>query len=100
VSFETLLQIYLDGVDPFEAGGQFIDRGFSYTLAVYYLTEAQKTTAEAGLRQLEAETGRKPCIALEPFKNFYTAEEYHQNYDLKHPEEFHRELVESGWIKE
>jgi peptide-methionine (S)-S-oxide reductase len=100
VSFETLLQIYLDGVDPFDAGGQFIDRGFSYTLVVYYLTEAQKATAEAGLRQLEAETGRKPCIALEPFKNFYTAEEYHQNYDLKHPEEFHRELVESGRIKE
>ena len=100
VSFEALLQIFLDSVDPFDAGGQFIDRGFSYTLAVYYLTEAQKITAQAKLQQLENEAGRKPCIALEPFKSFYTAEEYHQNYDLKNPEEFHRELVESGRIKE
>lgn len=100
VSFEALLQIFLDSVDPFDAGGQFIDRGFSYTLAVYYLTEAQKITAQAKLQQLVDEAGRKPCIALEPFKTFYTAEEYHQNYDLKNPEEFHRELVESGRIKE
>lgn len=100
VSFEALLQIFLDSVDPFDAGGQFIDRGFSYTLAVYYLTEEQKITAQAKLQQLEDEAGRKPCIALEPFKTFYTAEEYHQNYDLKNPEEFHRELVESGRIKE
>ena len=91
--------MFLDSVDPFDAGGQFIDRGFSYTLAVYYLTEAQKTTAEAGLRQLEAEADRKPCIALETFKNFYTAEEYHQNYDLKNPEAFRRELIESGRVK-
>lgn len=99
-SFERLLQIFLCSVDPFDDGGQFIDRGFSYTLAVYYLNEVQKAVAEKLLGQLEQEAGRKPCIALEPFKNFYTAEEYHQNYDLKNPEAFHRELVESGRISE
>ncbi|MBQ7380967.1 MAG: peptide-methionine (S)-S-oxide reductase, partial [Clostridia bacterium] len=36
----------------------------------------------------------------EPFKNFYTAEEEHQDYYLKHPEEFRRELIDSGRIKE
>ena len=44
VSFETLLEIFLGGVDPFDAGGQFIDRGHSYTLAVYYLDEAQRSS--------------------------------------------------------
>ncbi len=100
VSFEALLQIFLDSVDPFDAGGQFIDRGFSYTLAVYYLTQGQKTATCAMLQELENEAGKKPCIALEPFKSFYSAEEYHQNYDLKNPAAFHRELVESGRIKE
>ena len=96
VSFETLLEIFLGGVDPFDGGGQFIDRGHSYTLAVYYLDEAQKAAAEAGIRALEAESGKPVCIAVEPFRNFYTAEEYHQNYDLKNPEAFRKELEESG----
>ena len=42
VSFEALLDIFLSSVDPFDGGGQFIDRGHSYTLAVYPLSEAQK----------------------------------------------------------
>lgn len=98
VGFTQLLQIFLDSVDPFDAGGQFIDRGFSYTLAVYYQTEAQRVAAEQALQRLEMEAGKCPCIALEPFKNFYTAEEYHQNYDLKNPEAFRRELIDSGRI--
>ena len=100
VSYETLLEIFLGGVDPFDGGGQFIDRGHSYTLAVYYLDEAQKSAAEAGIRALEAQAGKPVCIAVEPYKNFYTAEEYHQNYDLKNPDAFQKELIESGRRKE
>jgi peptide methionine sulfoxide reductase MsrA len=94
-----LLQIFLDSVDPFDAGGQFIDRGFSYTLAVYYLSEEEKQTARRLLDALEQQAGRKPFVAVEPFKNFYAAEEYHQNYDLKNPEEFRQELILSGRVK-
>ena len=96
VSFETLLEIFLGGVDPFDAGGQFIDRGHSYTLAIYWLDEAQKAAAEAAIRALEQDAGKPVFIAIEPFRNFYTAEEYHQNYDLKNPEAFRKELEESG----
>ena len=99
VSFDTLLEIFLSSVDPFDAGGQFIDRGHSYTLAVYPLDEAQKAAAEAAIRQLEEETGREVCIAVEPFKSFYPAEEYHQDYYRKHPEEFRQELIDSGRLK-
>ena len=52
------------------------------------------------LLQLEKDTGLPVYIKVEPFKSFYRAEEFHQDYYLKHPEEFHRELVESGRIKE
>ena len=96
VSFRELFNLFLVGVDPFDAGGQFIDRGFSYTLAVYYLSEAQRQIAEDRIRKLEEASGKQVCISLEPFRNFYTAEEYHQNYDLKNPEAFEKELVESG----
>ena len=96
VSFRELFNIFLVGVDPFDAGGQFIDRGFSYTLAVYYLSDQQKQIAEDRIKKLEASSGQKVFISVEPFRNFYTAEEYHQNYDLKNPEAFEKELIASG----
>lgn len=96
VSFQELFDIFLCGVDPFDPDGQFIDRGHSYTLAVYHISEQQRLIAEEGIRQLEKTSGRKVCISIEPFRNFYTAEEYHQNYDLKNPEAFEKELIESG----
>ena len=78
VSFETLFSIFLSGVDPFDGGGQFIDRGHSYTLAVYYQNEEEKRIAEEAIGQLENDSGRTVCIAVEPFRSFYSAEEEHQ----------------------
>ena len=96
VTFKELFEIFLNGVDPFDPDGQFIDRGHSYTLAVYYLSQEQRLIAEESIRQLESESGQKVFISVEPYRNFYTAEEYHQNYDLKNPEAFQKELIESG----
>ena len=100
VSFETLFDIFLSSVNPFDGEGQFIDRGHSYTLAVYYLNEAQRDISLAGIRKLEEMAGQPARIAVEPFKSFYAAEEYHQDYDKKNPEAFRRELIESGRISE
>lgn len=100
LTYETLLDIFLSNVDPFDAEGQFIDKGFSYTLAVYYLNEAERAAAEAAIAKLESVNARKPAIAIEAFKSFYEAEDYHQNYYLKNPEAFEKELRESGRKKE
>lgn len=96
VRYETLVETFLNHVDPFDFGGQFIDRGHSYTLAIFYLDESQKETAEKMIADLEKQSGKKCAIALEPFKNFYTAEEYHQDFYLKNPEKYEEELIESG----
>ena len=96
VTFSELFDIFLQGVDPFDAGGQFIDRGHSYTLAVYYQNEDEKHIAASAIRHLEEESCQPVCIALEPFKSFFCAEEAHQDYYLKHPAEFEQELIESG----
>ena len=100
VSFAALFEIFLSGVDPFDDGGQYIDRGRSYTLAVYYLSEEEKSIALEKIKALEAQSGQRVCISVEPFKSFYSAEEEHQDYYLKHPEEFRKELIDSGRIKE
>ena len=100
VSYRELFDIFLNSVDPFDEGGQFIDRGHSYTLAVYYLTEEERQIAQEGIRALEEQSGQKVFISVEPFASFYDAEEEHQDYYRKHPAEFHKELVESGRIRE
>ena len=99
VGFDRLIQVFLGSVDPYDPDGQFIDRGFSYTLAIYYLNEAQRTTAVRLLAELEASSGQQVYIKVEPFKSFYQAEEFHQDYYLKHPKEFRQELIDSGRIK-
>lgn len=99
VSFAELIELFLNGVDPFDEGGQYIDRGHSYTLAVYYLNEPQRRTAEDAIQRLEETSGQRVYISVEPFKNFYQAEEEHQDYYRKHPTEFRQELIDSGRIK-
>ena len=96
VSYDKLLDIYFANVDPFDPGGQFIDRGRSYSLAVYYACDDEQAAAKARIDRLQAESGREVYVALEPFTTFYEAEERHQDYYLKHPEEFEKELIDSG----
>lgn len=98
VSFEQLLEIFLSSVDPFDPDGQFIDRGHSYTLAVYYCTDAQQQAAETAVYALAEESDQRVFISIEPFTSFYKAEEEHQDYYLKHPAEFRQELIDSGRI--
>ena len=99
VSFPQLLDIFLSSVDPFDPDGQFIDRGHSYTLAVYYCCDAQRKSAEAAVQALAEEAAQPVYVSIEPFKSFYRAEEEHQDYYRKHPEEFKQELIDSGRIK-
>ena len=96
VPFTQLLYVFLSSVDPYDPGGQFIDRGHSYTLAVYYLDERQKEAAQAAVHALERESGQTVYVSIESYKNFYCAEEEHQDYYLKHPAEFEQELIDSG----
>ena len=99
VSFGDLLDVFVSGVDVYDGEGQYIDRGRSYTLAVYYTNQKQKEIAEETVRRLRIGADRDVHISVEPFKTFYPAEEYHQDFDLKNPERFRRELEESGRIK-
>ena len=96
VSFEQLLEVFLDSVDPFDAGGQFIDRGESYTLAIFCTGEDERLKAEECLQDLAEEEGECPSVSIEPYKTFWPAEEYHQDYYLKNPEAFEKEWLESG----
>lgn len=88
ISYETLLQVYYASQDPTQVGGQGPDHGDSYRSVIFYKNETEKSLAEAQKKQLN-ESGKynKPiAVIIEPFKVFYTAEAYHQNYERNNPE--------------
>lgn len=96
ISYSKILDVFFDNVDPFDDGGQFIDRGHSYTTAIYYNTTNERDIAIAKINDIEKTTGRVVVVSIEPSKAFYMAEEYHQEFSIKHKDLFEQELVESG----
>lgn len=87
ISFARLLDIYWRTVDPTDAGGQFCDRGHSYTTAVFAVNEGQKNIAKASKTALMASNLLKSPIVT-PIRDampFYPAEDYHQDYYKKNP---------------
>jgi len=87
ITYEELLDVFWRHVDPTDAGGQFVDRGSQYRTAIFYHDEEQKRIAEKSKAALE-KSGRfsQPIVTeIVPLGEFYTAEEYHQDYYDKNP---------------
>lgn len=87
VSYDMLLDIFWRSVDPTDGGGQFCDRGHSYTTAIYTLDKEQADLAKASLAKLEADKALNRSIKTEiaPAAPFFEAEDYHQDYYKKSP---------------
>ncbi len=90
VSFEELVEYFFRHIDPTDAGGQFCDRGNSYTTAVFAQDDAQAEIARAEKAAIEG-SGLldKPVVtAIREVSEFYPAEDYHQDYYLKQPAKY------------
>ncbi len=85
VSYARLMQVFWDNHDPFDPEGQFCDKGFSYRGAVFALNEAQKRIAEDFIEAQRAKYQEKIITPVLDAREFYPAEEYHQNYYKKNP---------------
>lgn len=98
ISYEEVLAIYWQTFDPTDATGQFYDRGVSYRPVIFYHDEEQQKIAQASRDALD-KSGRfdKPVVVpIEPFKNFYPAESYHQDFYKKSPEHYEQYQEGSG----
>jgi len=82
VSFEELLEVFWNTHDPTTLNRQGADEGTQYRSAVFYADEEQKKIAEQYKKQLEAShVYQSPVVTeISPLINFYSAEDYHQNY--------------------
>jgi peptide-methionine (S)-S-oxide reductase len=85
VDYVRLLDVFWHNVDPFDAGGQFCDRGGSYRSAIFVATDEQERLAEASKKDLADRFDRPIATGIVPADVFYPAEDYHQDYHAKNP---------------
>jgi len=85
VSYAELLKTFFRTVNPTDDGGQFCDRGYSYTTAVYPLNDEQAAQAEAAKAEAEKTLGKPFVTEIAPPATFWPAEDYHQNFYKKSP---------------
>ncbi|MRI34689.1 peptide-methionine (S)-S-oxide reductase [Endozoicomonas sp. OPT23] len=86
VSYQQLVDIYWKTIDPTVENRQFCDSGSQYRTGIYYQGKKQEAAAVSSLKKLEeSKRFKKVYTEVEPFKNFYPAEGYHQDYYKKNP---------------
>ena len=97
-SYERLLEVFWQDIDPTDPGGQFADRGSQYKTAIFYFNEEQQRIAEESKAKVENSGLFDKPVATKilPAKPFYRAEEYHQDYSDKAPEHYQSYRVGSG----
>ena len=100
VSYAQLLQVFFTVAhDPTELNRQGPDVGTQYRSAIFFTTPAQKTGAQAYIDQLAAAKKFPRAIVTQvvPLAGFYRAEDYHQDYFNRHPDEPY--IVYNDWPK-
>ena len=80
ISFEELLKNYWINIDPFDAYGQFCDKGYSYRSVAFYQNDKEKKLIDRDVKNLEKKFNKKVVTYLRDFKKFYKAENRHQNF--------------------
>ena len=80
ISYKELLKNFWINIDPFDAYGQFCDKGYSYRSVAFYQNQNEKKMIEEDVKNLEKKFNKKVVTYLREFKKFYKAEDRHQNY--------------------
>ncbi|MBO7416496.1 MAG: peptide-methionine (S)-S-oxide reductase MsrA [Bacteroidaceae bacterium] len=90
IPVDKLTRIYFKAIDPTSLNKQGEDEGTRYRTGVYYTPDTDSSTVEIlqevfSEQQQALEPSLKLAVELLPLKNFYRAEEYHQDYLDKNP---------------
>jgi len=89
VSYKELLEVFWKSHDPTKLNKQGIDKGPQYRSVIFYHNDEQQELAEYYKKELDKEHifSHKIVTEIAPFKEFYPAEDYHQNYFNNNPSE-------------
>jgi methionine-S-sulfoxide reductase len=85
ISLEALLDSYFLVIDPLSVNRPGHDEGIQYRTGIYYTDDSQLPAIRAVFAREQEKAGAPLAVAVEPLKNFFPAEDYHQNYLDKNP---------------
>ncbi len=85
VTLEELLNYYFMVIDPVSVNRQGNDRGVQYRTGIFYISETQLPAIRGIFDHEQKKVGQALAVVVEPLRNFFSAEEYHQKYLDKNP---------------
>ena len=80
ISYNELLKNFWINVDPFDAFGQFCDKGYSYRSVAFYQNAYEKNQIEKSISEIENKFSKRVVTYVREFEIFYIAEDKHQDY--------------------
>ena len=95
ISFAEILKVFFTIHDPTTLNQQGADVGTQYRSAIFYHTPEQKQIAEETIKEVTAaKIWDKPIVTqVTPFKEFFAAEDYHQEYFARNPYQGYCQMV-------
>jgi peptide-methionine (S)-S-oxide reductase len=86
VSYQELLDLFWLNIDPFDAQGQFCDKGPSYRSAIFVADDIQRSQAQASKQAVEqAFPDQRVVTQILPAAKFFPVEDSHQDYYQENP---------------
>lgn len=86
ISLKLLIELYFKAIDPTSLNQQGEDRGTRYRTGIYYTDPSELDTIKSVVDEVAQHYDRPLVVEVEPLRNFYPAEEYHQDYLDKNPD--------------
>ena len=80
ISYNELLKNFWINIDPFDAFGQFCDKGYSYRSVAFYQSPYEKSQIEKSISEIENKFAKRVVTYVREFEVFYKAEDKHQDY--------------------
>ncbi|MBI2517293.1 MAG: peptide-methionine (S)-S-oxide reductase MsrA [Opitutae bacterium] len=99
LSFEKLLEVFFDAHDPTTLNRQGADEGAQYRSVIFYQNEAQQRAAARAKITAQAQWDDPIVTEIVPLKEFYAAENYHQDYFKNHPNQGYCSFVIKPKVK-
>lgn len=93
VSLDRVLDYFFEAHNPTQVDGQGADRGPSYRSIILYASPDQKAAAEAAAARAQKNYSEPIATQIVPLTHFWRAEEYHQDYFDKHPDQAYCSIV-------
>ena len=85
IRLEFILKLFYDVIDPTSVNRQGNDVGTQYRTGIYYVDEKDKDIILNSVKELQKSYTKPIAIEVMPLRNYYAAEEYHQDYLDKNP---------------